>query len=78
MNLFDSCKEYLLNCVLDIVSLITDKICSKQNVDDLQSRYFKTFNEPRNRFQFQGIDSASLCSLAGRYDKPIPTRLLAP
>jgi hypothetical protein len=25
------------------------------------------FKEPRNRFQ--GIDSASLCGLAGRYDK---------
>ncbi len=32
--------------------------------------------EPRNRFQ--GMNSASLCSLAGRYDKPIPTRFLAP
>jgi hypothetical protein len=31
--------------------------------------------EPRNRFQ--GINSASLCSLAGRYDNPIPTRCLA-
>ncbi len=32
--------------------------------------------EPRNRFQ--GMNSASLCSLAGRYDNPIPTRFLAP
>ena len=32
--------------------------------------------EPRNRFQ--GIDSASLCSLADRYYDPIPTRFLAP
>ncbi len=32
--------------------------------------------EPRNRFQ--GINSASLCSLAGLYDNPIPTRFLAP
>jgi hypothetical protein len=32
--------------------------------------------EPRNRFQ--GMNSASLCSLAGRYDKPVPTRFLAP
>jgi hypothetical protein len=32
--------------------------------------------EPRNRFQ--GINSASLCSLAGRYDNPIPPRCLAP
>ncbi len=31
---------------------------------------------PRNRFQ--GTNSASLCSLAGRYDNPIPTRFLAP
>jgi hypothetical protein len=27
--------------------------------------------EPRNRFQ--GMNSASLCSLAGRYENPIPT-----
>ncbi len=32
--------------------------------------------EPKNRFQ--DINSASLCSLAGRYDDPIPTRCLAP
>ncbi len=32
--------------------------------------------EPRNRFQ--RMNSASLCSLAGRYDNPIPTRFLAP
>jgi len=28
--------------------------------------------------QFQGMNSASLCSLAGRYDNPIPPRYLAP
>ncbi len=32
--------------------------------------------EPRNRCQ--GINSASLCSMAGRYDNPIPTPCLAP
>ncbi len=32
--------------------------------------------EPRNRFQ--GMNSASLCSLAGRYNNPIPSRFLAP
>jgi hypothetical protein len=32
--------------------------------------------EPRNRFQ--GMNSASLCSLAGRYDNLIPHRFLAP
>jgi hypothetical protein len=34
------------------------------------------FMEPRNRFQ--GMNSVCLCSLAGRYDDPIPTRFLAP
>jgi len=37
---------------------------------------FETFKEPGNRFQ--GISSASICSLAGRYKNPIPTRFLAP
>jgi hypothetical protein len=32
--------------------------------------------EPKKRFQ--GINSASLFSLAGRFDNPIPTRFLAP
>jgi hypothetical protein len=32
--------------------------------------------EPRNRFQ--GMNSASLCSLAGRYDNPLPPHFLAP
>ncbi len=36
---------------------------------------FYTFMESRNRFQ--GIDYASLCSLAGRYDNPLPTRFIA-
>ncbi len=36
---------------------------------------FQTFMEPRNRFQ--GMNSASLCSLAGQYDNPIPPRFLA-
>jgi hypothetical protein len=32
--------------------------------------------EPRKRYQ--GMNSASLCNLAGRYDNPIPPRFLAP
>jgi hypothetical protein len=32
--------------------------------------------EPRNRYQ--GMNSASLCSLAGRYNNHIPPRFLAP
>jgi hypothetical protein len=41
-----------------------------------QSPNFLTFKEPRNLFQ--GIKSASLCSLGGRYDNPVPIRFLAP
>ncbi len=37
---------------------------------------FWTLKELRNRFQ--GINSASLWSLGGRYDNPIPTRFRAP
>jgi hypothetical protein len=44
--------------------------------EGIKRRYFSTCKEPRN--PFQGIDSASLCSLAGRYDNPIPTRFLVP
>ncbi len=42
----------------------------------MQSPNYYTYKEPRNRFQ--GINSASLCILAGRYDNPLPTRFLAP
>ncbi len=48
----------------------------RRKLQRVLSWYFKTFMEPRNRCQ--GINSASLCSLAGRYDNPIPTRCLAP
>ncbi len=41
----------------------------------MQSPNFKTFKEPSNLFQ--GIYSANLCSLAGRYNNHIPTRFLA-
>ncbi len=42
----------------------------------VQSPYFEMFMGPRN--WFQGMNSASLYSLAGRYDNPIPPRFLAP
>ncbi len=35
---------------------------------------FETLKKPKNR----GTKSARLCSLACRYDNPIPTRFLAP
>ncbi len=44
--------------------------------ETISETVFLTFMEPRN--QFQGMNSASLCSLAGQYDNPIPTRFLAP
>jgi hypothetical protein len=44
--------------------------------DSSLSPIFLNFKDPRNRFQV--INFASLCSLAGRYDKLIPTRFLAP
>ncbi len=44
-------------------------VCTSETV-------FLNFKEPRNRFQ--GIDADSLCSMAGRYDNPIQTRLLVP
>ncbi len=50
-----------------------NKFCS---LCSQQSPYFKTFMDPSNRFQ--EMKSASLCSLAGRYDNPIPPRFLAP
>ncbi len=37
---------------------------------------FIIFKKPKNRFQ--GINSASLCSIAGRYDNLIPIRFQAP
>jgi hypothetical protein len=37
---------------------------------------FSTFKEPKNRLQ--GTSSARLCSLAGRYDNPLPTLFLTP
>ncbi len=52
------------------------KSIAMQDSDRARRQYFKTFQEPRNRFQ--GINSASLCSLAGRYDNPLLTRLIAP
>ncbi len=38
----------------------------------------RIFILPKNQNRCQGINYASLCGLAGRYDNPIPTRLLAP
>jgi hypothetical protein len=46
------------------------------HVQAVQSPNFLTVKEPRNRFY--GINSASLCSLAGLYDISLHTRFLAP
>ncbi len=61
------------------VALCRLEACLQWNRSDefyVHGSNFKNFLEPRNRFQ--GMNSASLCSLAGRYNNPIPTRFLAP
>jgi hypothetical protein len=57
------------------VCLIEFSFRVRVSISSVQRRYFKTFKEPKNRFQ--GIHSASLCSPVSRYDNPIPTRFLA-
>ena len=39
---------------------------------------FLTFKEAKNRFQGTNSARQCTCSLAGRYDHPIPTRFQAP
>jgi hypothetical protein len=46
------------------------------NFATVLSPNFLTFKERKNRFQ--GINSASVCSLAGRYDNPVLSLFLAP
>ncbi len=47
---------------------------SSKKID--QSPNYLSLKEPKNRFE--GNNSPRLCSLAGWYDNPIPTRFLAP
>ncbi len=54
---------------------VLDGLCMEEE-NRFQSPNFYTFKEPKH--QFHGINSAILCSLAGRYGTPIPTRFLAP
>ncbi len=56
--------------------LFRKSVCKLNNVMQSRDGIFLTFKEPRIRCQ--GIDSAGLCSLAGRYDYPIPSPFLAP
>jgi hypothetical protein len=48
-----------------------DRLLGFLNVYKLRARIFKLLRSP-------GIDSACLCSLAGRYDNPIHTRFPSP
>ncbi len=41
-----------------------------------ETEFFLTFKETKNRFQGTNFDR--LCSLAGRYDNPLPIPFLAP
>ncbi len=49
--------------------------CERVAVHTTEPVFLNVYGANRNRFQ--GMNSASLCSLAGRYDNPIPTRSLA-
>ncbi len=49
--------------------------CSKPEWFCTKTGIFKLFKEANNLFQ--GTNYARLCSLAGRYDNPIPSRFLA-
>jgi hypothetical protein len=64
----------LLLCVN--IFLFSLKMLGEKILTCVQRRFLKTFKEPWNRFL--RIYSASLYSLAVRYDTPIPTRFLAP
>ncbi len=83
LSLHSSSSRTAFNCAAPIVHsfILPPSFCSRNGMCpafhtlDL-SPYFKTFMEPRNRFQ--GNYSASQCSLAGQYDNPTPTRFLAP
>ncbi len=55
---------------------ISDKVITFVSAVHTEPVYGALESEPRNRFQ--GMNSASLCCLAGRYYNPIPTRFLAP
>ncbi len=61
---------YSIDHILYHISMYSSSPCpsplARSTPEATQSPNFYTFKEPRNRFQ--GINSASLCSLAGRYD----------
>ncbi len=60
-------------CAVQVFDL-WDSLRERLPVTPLDFRFYT--NQPKNRFQ--GTNSARLCSLASRYNNPIPTRFLAP
>jgi hypothetical protein len=72
-NAHKSLRDILSN--LHTVGELTNKL-EKKSTAIQQNPNFLTFREPKNIFQ--GINSASICNLAGQYDNLIPTRLLVP
>ncbi len=70
MYLFSPKYELNLRCLMKIV------FASSFLLSLVQSKKKHLLTEPRNRFH--GMNSASLCNLAGWYDNPILTRFLAP
>jgi hypothetical protein len=59
--------------IVDLDTMYSDYQCPL--VVNTEPEFLNVYGA-RNRFQ--GMNSASLCSLAGRYDNPIPPRFLAP
>ncbi len=72
-----ACSQCLLSSLSLPCPLLhsTPTLCSQVFILAWDAIYFLNFKE--SRIRVQGTFSASLCSLAGRYDNPIPTRFLA-
>jgi hypothetical protein len=73
---FQSRQKILRKLVLTLSLIFSKQTFSCVNHNEVNlSPNCQTFLKPKNRLQ--RIHSASQCSLAGRYDTPIPTRFLA-
>jgi hypothetical protein len=76
---FPSCGVCYIQCTTprrEASAIQSALILAKAMLCHVQSPNICIFKEPKNLLQ--GINSASICRLAGRYDNPIPTRFLAP
>ena len=63
-------KVKKLHILIDFRSILAEIKTAKNS----EPEFLNFFKEPKNRFQ--GINTASLCSPAGRNNNPIPTLFL--